>query len=180
MSKPNLQAITRELFSTPQTQAFALLDGASVPGLLEALAQHAVTPVCLQRGSPAPDLAAVLPYLVEVPQESALLAWLVAEVWGRHGVLFVVSAADRRTLCRHFRSLLLVKTPAGKQVFFRFYDPRVLRVYLPTCTPAEEGTVYGPVLRYALEAEDPGTLLVFTAGRPAPRSVALPTVRSDA
>ncbi len=28
---------------------------------------------------------------------------------------------------------------------FRYYDPRVLRVYLPTCSPAEFARFFGPI-----------------------------------
>jgi hypothetical protein len=36
---------------------------------------------------------------------------------------------------------------------FRYYDPRVLRVYLPTCTSDELKTVYGPVQQYFAETD---------------------------
>jgi hypothetical protein len=31
-------------------------------------------------------------------------------------------------------------------LLFRYYDPRVLRVYLPSCRPSELETVFGPVV----------------------------------
>ena len=36
---------------------------------------------------------------------------------------------------------------------FRYYDPRVLRPYLPTCTETELDFVFGPVQRFLVEAE---------------------------
>jgi hypothetical protein len=62
---------------------------------------------------------------------------------------------------RHFRSFLTVYDPDGKPLLFRYYDPRVLRVYLPTCDARELETVFGPVVAYLLEGEDPGDLLRF-------------------
>src|SRR5439155_1286760 len=44
---------------------------------------------------------------------------------------------------------------------FRFYDPRVLRIYLPTCNAAEQQFVFGPVLRFLCEEAEPSTLLDF-------------------
>lgn len=43
---------------------------------------------------------------------------------------------------------------------FRYYDPRVLRVYLPTCRPDELRTVFGPIRSYLVEGED-GSLIEF-------------------
>ena len=45
--------------------------------------------------------------------------------------------------------------------YFRYYDPRVLRVYLPTCNARELQTVFGPVLRYLVEDEKPTGLWTF-------------------
>ena len=54
-----------------------------------------------------------------------------------------------------------MKTEEGQELYFRYYDPRVLRTYLPTCTPDELEQVFGPVLEYALEDEVEETLLRF-------------------
>jgi hypothetical protein len=44
---------------------------------------------------------------------------------------------------------------------FRYYDPRVLRVYLPTCQPNELRTVFGPIRSYLVEGEDGKSLIEF-------------------
>lgn len=36
-------------------------------------------------------------------------------------------------------------------MLFRFYDPRVLRLYLPSCTTEELDRVFGSVERFILE-----------------------------
>ncbi len=46
-------------------------------------------------------------------------------------------------------------------MIFRYYDPRVLRVYLPTCLAPELRTVFGPVRRFLLESEDPALMLEY-------------------
>ena len=53
--------------------------------------------------------------------------------------------ATLEELRRHFRKFLKVEDPKGKSLIFRYYDPRVLRVYLPTCNAMELQTVFGPV-----------------------------------
>jgi len=44
---------------------------------------------------------------------------------------------------------------------FRYYDPRVLRVYLPTCVRSELRTVFGPIERFWTEGENPDKMLEF-------------------
>lgn len=50
-----------------------------------------------------------------------------------------------RQLRLHFKKLLWVHDEQGRKLNFRFYNPRVLSVYLPTCTGEERRTVFGPV-----------------------------------
>jgi len=59
--KTSVQRINSELFDDPGVNAFAILDGASVPGLLQHL--HRCDPVreCLYRGELQPDIAEVAP-----------------------------------------------------------------------------------------------------------------------
>jgi len=56
-------------------------------------------------------------------------------------------------LRRHFRELLIVRDDSGRKLVFRFYDPRVLSIYLPTCTGAEARQFFGPVRRMAMEGD---------------------------
>ena len=42
----------------------------------------------------------------------------------------------------------------GAVFYFRFYDPRVMRLYLPTCLEKELRTVFGPVRAFFIEAEN--------------------------
>jgi hypothetical protein len=63
----------------------------------------------------------------------------------------------------HLRHFLMVEIEGGKPVYFRFYDPRVLRVYLPTCTDQERQQFFGPLANYLMEGEEKSVLLDFTA-----------------
>ena len=83
--------------------------------------------------------------------------------WGNHWGIFVVAqGADVRALRQHFRHFTMVRDPDGKNLYFRFYDPRVLRTFLPTCTPDELWEFFGPVTAFAVEGEDPGWLIRFS------------------
>jgi hypothetical protein len=64
----------------------------------------------------------------------------------KHWGIFLTSRADLRSLRNHFRRFLMVLDPDGRKLYFRYYDPRVLRVYLPTCNAEEREIVYGDVV----------------------------------
>jgi hypothetical protein len=52
-----------------------------------------------------------------------------------------------------------VKLPSGERVYFRFYDPRVMRVFLPACTPEDTTQFFGPIQNYLVEDRTPEQLL---------------------
>lgn len=149
------------LFASEDESAYVVLDGASVPGLLEKLAAAPEEHACLYRGELPPDLARVAPYLVKLRRESPLTDWILTEGWGNHCGIFAVTTVGLEALRRHFRGFLRVKDPDGKILYFRYYDPRVLQVYLPTCSRSEIKIVFGPVLRYIAEDEKAGIAHVF-------------------
>jgi hypothetical protein len=54
-----------------------------------------------------------------------------------------------------------VQTEAGEKLYFRFYDPRSLRVLLPTLTLTEQQRFLGPVKRWLVEDGNEGELLEY-------------------
>ena len=160
--KDKLESIQAEIFREGAA-TFVVLDGASVPGLLDKLAQWQPEFVCLYRGEVKPDLAAVAPYLVLMEPESDFAKWVLSEGWGKHWGIFAIVEADLRTMRQHFRRFLTVHDESGKPLLFRYYDPRVLRVYLPTCNAAELAEIFGPVQCYVAEGEEPDSVLRFEA-----------------
>jgi hypothetical protein len=148
----SLAALQAQLFSQAEANVFAVLDGASIPDLLAKFDQYQPEYGCLYRGELPADLAAAAPYLVRLEQGSALLEWVLRGV-GKHWGIFAAGPVNLRTMRQHFRRLLTVELPEGKTVFFRFYDPRVLRVFLPTCSREEQQVLFGPVVCYWVEDE---------------------------
>jgi hypothetical protein len=153
--------IYEQLFSAEGANVYAVLDGASAPDLLQALARHQPEYECLYRGELAPDMAEVAPYLIHLEPESEFADWVLTNGWGKHWGIFAIADEDLRAMRRHFRTFLIVYDSNGKPLYFRYYDPRVLRLYLPTCNADELKTVFGPVSCFILEGEDPDTLLRF-------------------
>ena len=161
--KVTIETLKKHLFSQFDTNVYAVLDGASVPDLELPKLLWKLKPehVCLYRGQLEPDMAEVAPYLVKLEFDHPFTKLVLEKGWGNHWGVFAVTGleADLRKMRTHFRKFLMVISPEGKSIYFRYYDPRVLRVYLPTCNTEEIQTVFGPISCYYLEDEDPAILL---------------------
>ncbi|MET0383791.1 MAG: DUF4123 domain-containing protein [Burkholderiaceae bacterium] len=136
--------------------AFAILDGAQNETLVGALHAEGAPPWrCLFAGELKPDMAVVAPYLVQLEFSSAFTRRLLAQGWGQNWGVFLTSEAALPALWRHLRSLVRVHGPNLEPLFFRYYDPRVMRSYLPTCTPEQLAGFFGPVKFFIAEDERP-------------------------
>jgi hypothetical protein len=164
--------LTPFLLGEGDTPVFAILDGASAPDLVKNLYEHEPEYCCLYRGELEPDMATVAPYLVRLEPDSKFTELVLGEGWGAHWGSFVVSSATLRTLRDHFRAFHTVELPNQRTVLFRYYDPRVLRNFLPVCNAAELATFFGPVQKFVVEGETPEAGLQFslagTALKPEP------------
>jgi hypothetical protein len=171
-----IETVGQRLFRDEELGAYAVLDGASIPGLRQVLYERQPEHVCLFEGDLEPDMEEVAPYLVRLEPGSDFVEWVLGEGWGRHWGVFALADQELAAMSRHFRGFLIVYDTEGNPLRFRYYDPRVLRVYLPTCTPGELATVFGPVATYLLEGESPATLLQFRVASGALRreEVAIP------
>ncbi|MGA2137035.1 MAG: DUF4123 domain-containing protein [Bryobacteraceae bacterium] len=148
-----------------QGPLFAVLDAARDRSIVELLEDDLDCEYqCLYDGKSATDLAAWAPYLVSLSPESPLLNVLVERGWGQSWGVYLTSAKSLEEVRRHLRHFLIVTMANGKEGYFRFYDPRVLRVYLPACTPEEAKAFFGPIDAYLMEAEKPQQLLRFNPG----------------
>ena len=121
--------------------------------------------ICLYRGELDPEIAAEAPYLVRADPE--LIDWLHANVWKTPWGIFAISDAGPRVLRKHFRRFLIVQDEVDEAVYFRYYDPRVLAIYLPTCTEAELDTFLGPVLAFSVADPQKGGATYFYRDAPA-------------
>lgn len=154
---------------------FAIVDGAAVEGLPNLLDAAAANYRCLYRGELDDDLNAAAPYLLELDQKSEFGRNFATARWGHSAAVFVhVSpSADIDDLRRHFRKLNRVKGPAGEDYLFRYYDPRVLRVFLPTCDGEQLAAMFDDVvLAYVCEGEGARDAMRFVcAGGTLARSI---------
>ena len=146
-------------------QVYAILDGARDERIYPAVEplDEDEQCVCLLRGELDADLASAAPYLVRLDRDAELTTWLLTQGYADSWGIFLHADAAIDTLRRHLRRFLMVYDHIGKPMYFRYYDPRVLRVYLPTCHATEHDTLFGPVLAYFVEDEQPDTLIEFAA-----------------
>lgn len=117
---------------------------------------------CLYSGNLAPALAMAAPYLVKLEFDQKDSRRLLKASWGNSWGVFLKCDTNTKTLRSHLREFLLVRGPSAKMLVFRYYDPRVLRVYLPTCYPDELRQVFGPIECFGMEDTNAETLLQFS------------------
>ncbi len=144
-----LDKLSAVLWQDDDDAVYAILDGAGIANLLDKLyGEPQPEFACLYRGEIAPDIAEVAPYLVKLEAGSDFLRW-VASGWGNAWGIFVVVPAelDISAVRRHLRKLNLVAGPDGETLMFRYYDPRVLRDFLPTCDAGQLREIFGPIRR---------------------------------
>ncbi len=143
---------------------FAVLDGARDPRVHERVTSERPSDWrCLYAGPLPPALERAAPYLVRLTPGSGPLDLLLEDARGESVGVLVASpeGVDIDRLRRHFRRFLKATGPDGRTLIFRYYDPRVLRVYLPTCNRDELGILFGSVVsRYIVEQRD-GTLRAY-------------------
>lgn len=147
---------------------YAVLDACDeprIPARMRELGDHRA--VSLYRGSAEADLAAIAPYLAAV--DGLMLEWIAAHLWTAPWGIFAVSDAGLEAVRTHFRKFLLVDAPDGDKWYFRFYDPRVLARFLPTCDAGQLTDFFGPVSAYGwTDTETYGVTLTRQAWFDAP------------
>src|SRR5689334_1630382 len=120
-----------------RTEVYAIVDCARDTRLYPAVDATYLDKSCLYAGHLPWELKMTAPYLVRLQRGDSFTRFLIERGWGHSWASFLRSEADLRELRRHLRNFLRVRDESGKRLIFRFYDPRVLRVYLPTCLPVE-------------------------------------------
>ena len=165
MANPRASYIKEQLWPKGSgREVWMIVDGARDRRVFGALLDSYLTYTCLYHGDIAPELEVVAPYLVQLEYDDKYSQQLIERAWGNSWGVFLKCGASVATLRRHLRKLLSVRGPNGDILLFRYYDPRVLRVYLPTCRSEELETVFGPIDRFWLEDDSPETMLEFRVG----------------
>lgn len=162
---PHVQKIVDHLWpdnSKQDAKIYAILDTARDDDIYGKILACELEGGCLYQGQQAVELAHVAPYLIWLHKDDDFTEWVLNNGWGDSWGIFVESSVTIEELMQHFRKFLKVSDEEGNLLMFRYYDPRVLRVYLPTCNEAELEYVFGPVERYYAEAEKKNDIIQYS------------------
>lgn len=159
----------------PNHDLWMIVDGARTIEIFRMLLACHLEYACLYSGQLAPELEIAAPYLVQLDHGYRDTHRLIRLAWGNSWGVFLKSGTSLKKLRRHLRELLIVQDTSGNRLVFRYYDPRVLRVYLPTCNAGELRTFFGPIESFWTEGEDSEDMLefCFRGGRVQQRRLAL-------
>lgn len=145
------------------TPWFAIMDAAQDASAPQRAVDAGLQSECLYAGHQGAELSHVAPHLCAFDFKSAFADWWM-QAWGGSRGLLLQSGASFKDVRKHLRRFLIVKNEAGKKLRFRFYDPRILRAFLPVCTVRELGQFFGPVMRYFVEGREGATLSIYGWG----------------
>ncbi len=144
------QALTT-LQSEPE-HLYGVFDAAKCERIVELLRESVERYQSLYEGVDGETFEEEAPYLVQLPKDSRLLRVLVAEGWGKRWGIYVASSRSFREVRRHLRRFLLVYEEAEKRrLYFRFYDPGVLRNFLPVATRFQLESMFREISRFWIE-----------------------------
>ena len=134
---------------------YAVLDSARDDRILELLRESPNETRSLYEGPRGDAFAESAPYLVRLAPEDWLLETLVIEGWGQSWGIYLACGQTFKEVRRHFRRFLRVQREGGPEyLYFRFYDPRVLRNFLPTCNNYQLQQIFGPIASFWMEDRD--------------------------
>ncbi|ATB38522.1 hypothetical protein CYFUS_003957 [Cystobacter fuscus] len=134
---------------------FAVLDSCGSPEVLAQVSSLGIDRACcLYKGSAANNFAEQAPYLVQVDEER--LRWILRDLSGRPWGIFVHAQAPFAEVFSHLRKFLTVDSPAGERWLFRYYDPRILRAFLPVCTVGELEDFFGQFAAFSVFSQAEG------------------------
>lgn len=131
-------------------QAYLLLDSAQIERLPQRLFELGCTTFhSLYQNTVYRPLEAVGPVLVSVAPNSALAQTFVRE-WSATCGIWLESEAPETVLLKHLRSLIHVRVEGDVTVLFRYYDPRITKLWLAELAAAERDRLMGPVRQIRL------------------------------
>lgn len=145
---------------------YVLIDGARIGTEIGFLKEsYSKQGKSLYLGKSLQDLEDVGPFLFILKESDSLSKWFKEHAWGNSFGVLAFSHVGFEALHKHCRKFLLVQTEDHQELYFRFYDPRVLRIFLPTCTWPQLREFFGPIEYFILEDEDPDYLIKYQLNR---------------
>jgi hypothetical protein len=142
------------------SRIYGILDCAIDPGLHEHAARlEPEAARCLFLGDLDPVVKAASPYLIDLTADDRLRRRWRDEGWTSNWGILIESSASLNAVWRRLRHFTQAILPSGEgPVLFRFWDPRVLRVFMPLVEPSDLPGWFQDIDAYIVPAEDGGAL----------------------
>lgn len=134
----------KSLLHSANSPIYAVLDPTDEPRVVERVEESGDRSTNLYVGSAQRDYWAISPYLLQMKPDDLdwILMNLQEDAWG----ILAETSADLNAMKRHFRKFLTVREEeSGRFLLFRFYDPRVLPIFLESCSVQQAHAFFGPV-----------------------------------
>jgi hypothetical protein len=133
---------------------FAVLDAARDARILTLLREAVDRHQSLFEGAKGRAIEEQAPYLVELRDDSLLGEQLAAEGWGKRWGIYLTSRRPFKEVRTHLRRFALVQDEeTGEVMYFRYYDPAVLRVFLAAAGKRHQGGLFGEIESFVVEGE---------------------------
>lgn len=134
---------------------YTLLDPARMGSDFGKAYDLSIEGIALRTSIQPEDFETITPHLLPCEVESQLYNWITTDGKGDSWGIFVKSELDLEPLVEQLQKLLIVSMETnGRWVYFRFYDPRVLRGFLPGCEKKQLEELFTGVESFYCEAED--------------------------
>ena len=139
-----LNALSATLLGDSTFYAYAIIDAAKIEELTTELLIYEPEYRILFNQEDTNKLAEVAPYLVSLHSEDTFTQWVLKEVYGNNGAIFLQSSYDIDTLSQHFKQFIKVtrevtdpesKKQMIQEGYLAYYDPRVLPEWLESVEP---------------------------------------------
>ncbi|MET0357765.1 MAG: DUF4123 domain-containing protein [Cellvibrio sp.] len=111
---------------------YMLIDAAHDARIFPALEKSWHTRACLfSEDQVSSAIKSAAPFLVKIKKIDEFMVWCMQEGFNKHWMIFFTSPEIHVSEIKlHFKRFSQAYGPDGKQYFFRYYDPRVLPIFL--------------------------------------------------
>ena len=144
------------------TLKYFIADGARMNTKINDFSVYNANPHSVFSGTDDEPISEVGPFLVEVAGNKSVIEWLLNEGKGDSWGVFFNSNADFKTLFAHLQKLVTVVDEEGREMYFRYYDPRVIKLFLPTCDEKQLSEFFGPITEFYAEDLNGDQYLTFS------------------
>ena len=148
-----------------QGRLFAIIDPCDEPRAVEKLEELGhERALCLYRKRLRAEDRDALPHIAQI--DDATLDWLHNTLWQEPWGVFLFADRPLRALRIPLRKLLKALDPAGNPTYFRYYDPRVLKTFLPECSESQLLELFDEIFAFGTSEKD-STVAVYRPSKSA-------------